>query len=311
MAKLPDDLHRKLAKVGILVPRAGDEEAAAVPTLETFIDAYIEKRKADTNPGTRVNYKQAKTYLVKFFGEMRPLNKITEGEAEDFKLDLLTKLSENTAKRLCGRAKQFFAKAVKDRHISANPFRDMTCALVENRERDYFITRDEAAAVLDACPDAQWRLLFALSRYGGLVPIRASWLAMGRCGLGALPHDRAKPQDGTQGQAKSRRPNLPRVAAAPGGSLSSSGRWSRVCHHPLSGPKFKPSDATGEDHRTGRAEGMAEAFQNLRATRATELVSAGWPKYKVCEWLGHTEAVAKTLLASHRRRLPAVRPAFP
>ena len=34
-------------------------------------------------------------------------------------------------------------------------------------------------------------------------------------------------------------------------------------------------------------------FQNLRATRATELVSAGWPEYKVCEWLGHTEAVAK------------------
>ena len=34
-------------------------------------------------------------------------------------------------------------------------------------------------------------------------------------------------------------------------------------------------------------------FQNLRATRATELVAAGWPEYKVCKWLGHTEAVAK------------------
>jgi hypothetical protein len=34
-------------------------------------------------------------------------------------------------------------------------------------------------------------------------------------------------------------------------------------------------------------------FQNLRATRATELVSQGWPEFKVCAWLGHTEAVAK------------------
>jgi hypothetical protein len=34
-------------------------------------------------------------------------------------------------------------------------------------------------------------------------------------------------------------------------------------------------------------------FQNLRATRATELVSQGWPEFKVCEWLGHTEAVAR------------------
>ena len=83
-------------------------------------------------------------------------------------MDLLTKLAENTQKRVCGRAKQFFASAVKHKLISANPFSDMKCALVENRERDHFITREEAVAILDACPDAQWRLLFALSRYGGL-----------------------------------------------------------------------------------------------------------------------------------------------
>jgi integrase len=37
-----------------------------------------------------------------------------------------------------------------------------------NRSCDYFITRAEADAVLKACPDAEWKLLFALSRYGGL-----------------------------------------------------------------------------------------------------------------------------------------------
>ncbi len=37
-----------------------------------------------------------------------------------------------------------------------------------NRTRDYFVTRKEADAVLAACPDAQWQLIFALSRYGGL-----------------------------------------------------------------------------------------------------------------------------------------------
>jgi len=30
------------------------------------------------------------------------------------------------------------------------------------------VTRAEAEKVLETCPDAQWRLLFALSRYGGL-----------------------------------------------------------------------------------------------------------------------------------------------
>ena len=34
-------------------------------------------------------------------------------------------------------------------------------------------------------------------------------------------------------------------------------------------------------------------WQNLRATRATELVSEGWPEYKVCKWLEHTKLVAE------------------
>jgi integrase len=33
--------------------------------------------------------------------------------------------------------------------------------------RQFFITRAVAAKVLAALPDAQWRLLFALSRFGG------------------------------------------------------------------------------------------------------------------------------------------------
>ena len=42
------------------------------------------------------------------------------------------------------------------------------CKVTANRDRDYFVTLDEAKRVLDACPDAQWRLVFALSRFGGL-----------------------------------------------------------------------------------------------------------------------------------------------
>jgi integrase len=37
-----------------------------------------------------------------------------------------------------------------------------------NTARLYFVTQEEAKKVLDACPEAEWRLLFALSRYGGL-----------------------------------------------------------------------------------------------------------------------------------------------
>lgn len=37
-----------------------------------------------------------------------------------------------------------------------------------NQARQHFITPEVAERVIDACPDPEWRLLVALSRYGGL-----------------------------------------------------------------------------------------------------------------------------------------------
>jgi hypothetical protein len=78
-------------------------------------------------------------------------------------------LSENTARKRCAIAKQMFADAMDRELIARNPFGKMEGLTVGASEgREYFVTRDEAEAVLEACPDAQWKLLFALSRYGGL-----------------------------------------------------------------------------------------------------------------------------------------------
>ena len=49
-----------------------------------------------------------------------------------------------------------------------NPFADVKAGKQTNKSRQFFVSRDVAQKVIDACPDAQWKLLFALSRYGGL-----------------------------------------------------------------------------------------------------------------------------------------------
>ncbi|RIK80286.1 MAG: hypothetical protein DCC68_11280 [Planctomycetota bacterium] len=54
------------------------------------------------------------------------------------------------------------------RLVEVNPFADLKSTVRPNPSRFYFIRRDEAQKVLDACPDAQWRLIFALARFGGL-----------------------------------------------------------------------------------------------------------------------------------------------
>lgn len=77
-------------------------------------------------------------------------------------------LAINTVRRRSGVAKQFFTASVRQKLIAANPFIDLKAAVQGNPAKFYYVTRNEAERVLEACPDSQWRLLFALSRYGGL-----------------------------------------------------------------------------------------------------------------------------------------------
>jgi integrase len=135
----------------------------------------------DVKQSTATVYRHTKRCLLEYFGRDKPLDQITPGNADDWRIWLTEPVNEknpkeggqgladNTARRRCGFAKQFFRAAMRRRLISENPFGDMKgVSVVAKRDRDYFVTREEAAKVLDACPDAQWRLLFALSRYGGL-----------------------------------------------------------------------------------------------------------------------------------------------
>jgi integrase len=292
-ARLPDDLYGKLAETGLLVARDAAKKNA-VPTLGPYIEQYIEKRKADTSPGTRTNYGQAKSYLVAYFGATRRMDQITEGDAEDFRLDLLLRLSDNTVRRVCGRAKQFFAAAVRHKLIAENPFCGFKCALVENRDRDRFVTREEAAAVLEGCPDAQWRLLFALARFGGLrVPSEPLGLRWGDVDWERARMTVRSPKTAREGKATRVVPLFPELrpyleevfdAAEPGEEFV------------ITRYRERNSNLRTQLERIIRKAGLEpweKTFQNLRATRATELVSEGWPEYKVCTWLGHTEAVAK------------------
>ncbi len=169
-------LYDKLAAHELVAPRS----ATGQVTLGNFLNGYIGKR-SDVEPGTAITYGNVRRNLVDYFGADRLLDSITPAEADDWRRWLrLAKneedpkaggqgLSDNTVRRRCGVARQFFHDAVRRRLVYESPFADMQGVVVRpNRKRDYFVTRDEAANVLEACPDAQWRLLFALSRYGGL-----------------------------------------------------------------------------------------------------------------------------------------------
>ena len=60
-----------------------------------------------------------------------------------------------------------FAAAERRKLIAENHFTELTsAAIAANRER--YVTPKETAAILDECPNDQWRLLFLLCRVAGL-----------------------------------------------------------------------------------------------------------------------------------------------
>ena len=316
VAGLSDDLHAKLARVGLITPRDNGEAAAATPLLGRFVDNYIDKRK-DVKTRTKIIYGQVRGNLVAFFGATRPMNKITPGDCDDWRLWLESDqgLADNTIRRRCSAARQFFRAALRHKLIAENPFADMKgCSFVEVRDREYFVTRKQAQQVLDACPDAQWRLLFALARFGGLrvpsEPLGLRWQDVNWERERILIHS---PK--TEGKGKATRviPLFPELRpfleevweqAEPGAT------WI------LTRYRDRYANLRTQLHRIIRKAGLEpwpKPWQNLRSTRETELAET-YPIHVVCSWIGNTQAVAaKHYLQTteeHFQRATAGKPAL-
>jgi integrase len=157
-------MYDKLAAVGLVVPR----EAATITTVVGFLTEYV-VRRVDVKPATREVWRIIEANLIECFGEHRDLKTIDEPAAEDFKLFLQNKkLSATTIAKRLQFARQFFKAAVKRKLIAGNPFADVAGKAVPKTDRQRFVTREETARLLAACPNVDWRAIVALSRFGGL-----------------------------------------------------------------------------------------------------------------------------------------------
>lgn len=282
-----EDIHRKLAAVGLVSARGSG-------TLGAFVDEYITGR-TDIKDRTRTNLETTKLYLVRFFGEAKPLREVTEADAKSFVVWMKTEEYANaTIGREIKRARQLWTAAMERKLVASNPFMAIKkLPKMVNTTRAFFITREMASAVLDACPDAQWRLIFALSRFGGL-----------RC-----PSEHAKLRWEDVDWANNRiRIRSPKKADDEHG-----GERVIPIFPEIRGPLTEVWEAAEEGepmvltkhidaghnlgvrlHRIIRLAGLTpwpKLFQNLRASRETEL-TAEYPLHVVCRWIGNSAAVA-------------------
>lgn len=285
---LDDRMYGKLHAVGLVPPRE-----RMSPTLGPLLDAFFET--LDVKPGTATTYQQTRHSLERHFGRDALLSAVTPLGADRWRQAMREEgLAEATISKRVKTARQIFKQGIRWKMVRDNPLADVKAGSQTNKSRMYFVPAEVAARVLDACPDGEWRLIFALSRYGGLrcpsEHLGLKWSdvdwARGRLTV------RSPKTEGHEGRECRSIPLFPELLvhlreafeAAPEGSEWVIARY-----------RGRNSNLRTQLNRILARAGVApwpRLFQNLRASRQTEL-AAEHPIHVVCAWLGNTPAVAQ------------------
>ncbi len=288
---LPADIRDRLKRAGLL----------ATGSLGTFITEYISSR-TDTKPGTRRKYASTRRLLLDHFGEEMKLHRITPGHADEWRRWIAAgggakdnePRAENTVRKHIAVAKVFFVGAVRKRIITENPFADQKATILANPDRFEFISHEVIEKVIAACPDEQWKLVVALSRYGGL-RCPSEHLAMTWNDVD-WEHNRmtvhSPKTEHHYGKAYRVVPIFPELRpylesvydAAEEGSTFVITRY-RQANANLRTQLLRIIKRAG-------CQPWPKLFNNLRSTRQTELAEQ-FPSHVVCAWIGNSEEVAR------------------
>jgi len=279
-----DDLHAKLVNAGLLRQRQRR-------TLGTFIADYIEER-TDWKPSTRSAFRTAMKKMLAFFGKDIPLASVTAEQCHKFKAEMLRKHSQGSVAKHIERGRSLFRAAEKRKLITENPFADVVAGRRTNPDTKYFVTEEETQALLGACNSPKQRLIIALARYGGLrCPSELTGLKWSEVNWERNRFIVHSPKTEGQGKAKRIEPIFKELYPFFREAFETAPEGIDRVYPEITAKKSLGSFITKVATRAGIVL-WEKPFNNMRSTRATELINEGYPAHIVNEWMGHTEAVA-------------------
>ena len=289
LTHLPDEMHAKLVNAGLVENRQQSE----THTLGTLLEQYFATMSVKET--TRTRYAQSRRLLLERYGSDQVIDLITPHDCDQYRAWLVDK-EYSTAKvsKEISIARMFFKQAVRWEMIPSNPFEGVRGGSQINRDRLFYVYPEIAQKLINAAPDADWRCIIALARFGGLrcpsEVLRVQWSDV------YWDEDRMRVRSPkTEHHAgKSERiiplfPELRKVLIdayelAPEGSEYVVGRYRDPAAN--LGTQFK------RIIRKAGIEPWPRAFNAMRASRVTEL-AAEYPSAVCTSWMGHTHAVAE------------------
>ena len=287
---IADDLHGKLAKAGLVQPRA---TAMQSPDVDAFIGDYLSQRP-DLATGTITAMNQSRIWLARFLGADKHLTDVTTADADAYKAHMVESgLARATIHKRLRYARHYFAVAIRRGFITDNPFKHLGGAVTGDPSRRKFIPAEVVLQVMDTAPDPQWRLLLGLGRFGGLrIPSEALGLTWRDVNFAEKRFIVRSPKTHHHADGGIRvvpmftelAPLFQAVfdAATPGTEYvitryrNDNGNLRTQLRRYIEQAGLKP---------------WPKLWQNLRVSRATELADQ-YPSHVCAAWLGHTEKIA-------------------
>jgi integrase len=291
LATVGDELHAKLAQVGLVPAREAPAPTVADElTIGNLWDLHLERRP-DLRPFTRSNLVQTKLRCVEYFG-FEPITRITTGDAKDFRRHLATKYATATVSGFIGKTRQLFNDAIDRGLVTRNPFRGVGGGSQVNVERRHYVTRETIEKVMAAAPNDEWRLLIALGRYvGARVPSEVAGIRIDDVDFAQGRIIIRSPKTAAQGKPSRIVPLWPELAPLLHRVISAA-RPGQEKLLPFVRPDYNPHTNFLRIIRRAGVETWPKLWQNLRSTRETELLAQGFPLHVVCAWIGNSERVA-------------------
>jgi integrase len=162
---ISEEIHSRLARSGLCDSR---EPAPESPSLGKFCSKYLDQRKHELKPGSIQRLGHTCDRLTECFGPTTPISTISADSAKDWRAGMAAEgLAEATIRLHCRHAKLLFNDAVERELLSKSPFATLKSSSVA-AVNDRFVSAEELAAILEACPNAEWRTLVGLARLAGL-----------------------------------------------------------------------------------------------------------------------------------------------
>jgi len=163
IAGLDETMLARLRSAGL-----ADGVGLAQTTLGAFLERYF--GTITCKLATRTFYGHTRRCLETKFGASRPLRDIGPADADQWRAWLTDdqELSPATVARRIIAARTIWRAAVRWKLASENPFEGIKAGHQSNEERKRFVPRDAIEKAIAEAPDAEWRCIIALSRYGGL-----------------------------------------------------------------------------------------------------------------------------------------------